>query len=262
MLVTGNRNEIQSSIGNGHSDVLPRSRLPQERGDSSSEPELLVIVDRVRAAIDCEAVGIRLIDADGNAPYEAHRGFPEGFCRQCNALSVEFDRCVCVEVMARVLEVLPAAVTDYGSVVFGTAAELHRLQKNLASGPLHSACPTSGFESVALTPIRGEGLSLGLLHCADNRPHRFTPAKIERLETIARDLGRCLFLDSIWPPEPWLPDSEAAGSGTVCPGCGRHIGPDGSWLPVPPTQSRLTFWTIHPARRAFCPDCQGALQPK
>ncbi len=47
----------------------------------------------------CEAVGIRILDMEGNIPYQAYEGFPKEFYDSESFLSIESDHCMCINVV-------------------------------------------------------------------------------------------------------------------------------------------------------------------
>jgi len=238
-----------------------RSRLlaALETGELRSEAGLSAVIDLIREATDCQAAAIRLTDEDGYAPYEAQCGFPKQFCARRNLLRLARDRCLCVQVLTEAIDPALPASTPSGSLIFGTAADMLAALRHLPNPPAHMSCPEVGFETVALVPIRGAGFPLGLIHCADPRPHHLSPVAVERLETVADDIGRALFFDSIWP-SPWA-SPNLTGTPALCPMCGRRRTRGGEWLAPERLGLPPVPWSARPARRVLCPHCLSRQTP-
>jgi PAS domain S-box-containing protein len=63
------------------------------------EPMLQQIVLEIRDFAQCENVAIRILDEDGNIPYEAFVGFSREFYERESPLSVQRDHCMCIRVI-------------------------------------------------------------------------------------------------------------------------------------------------------------------
>lgn len=230
-----------------------------EKCDLRSEAGLGTAVELIREAADCRGAAVRLSDEDGYAPFEAQRGFPGQYCARRNLLSLSRDRCLCAQILTETVDPACPARMPGGALVFGTSAEMAAVLESLPEPPAHLFCPEPGFESFALIPIRGAGFPLGLVHCADPRPHRFPPLVVEQVEILATDIGRTLFFDSIWP-SPWA-GADSAMSPALCPMCGRRRTHAGGWeAPEWPGHQHVR-WSVRPARRALCPQCLASQMP-
>jgi hypothetical protein len=62
-------------------------------------PLLNESVSEIQKVTGCEAVGMRILDENGHIPYQAYTGFSKQFYEQENPLSIECDRCMCVNVI-------------------------------------------------------------------------------------------------------------------------------------------------------------------
>ena len=56
-------------------------------------------VSEIQIMTDCEAVGIRVLDENGNIPYQAYTGFSKKFYELESLLSINCDRCMCINVI-------------------------------------------------------------------------------------------------------------------------------------------------------------------
>ncbi|MEW5702401.1 MAG: GAF domain-containing protein [Candidatus Zixiibacteriota bacterium] len=239
-------------------DIRARLAVTMQSADLRCRSGLGAVIDVVRQCVQCRAVAIRLIDQEGHAPFEVDLGFPEHFCSRRNLLSLSRDRCLCTQVLTETVDPECPGRTPSGSLVFGTAAELRFAHSHLPDQPAHLFCPDPDFASMALVPVRGAGFPLGLIHCADPRPHHFHPARIAILEAMAGEIGRALFFDSIWP-SPWTP-SGAAESPASCPMCGR-LRVRGGWEDRAHRDLQGTSWSVRPARHVLCPHCLASQVP-
>jgi GAF domain-containing protein len=147
----------------------------------------------------CEAVAIRLKEGP-DFPYAASIGFPNRFLALENSLCLLDEEghlrrdehrlpilaCLCGCVLAgRTDQALPC-FTEHGSFFTGStsrllsaAAQAQRL------GDLRGRCHTSGYETVALFPIRRDRVTYGLIHCNDPRPDCIDADQKDLLEELA-----------------------------------------------------------------------------
>jgi len=56
-------------------------------------------VHEIKAYLGCEAVGVRVLDGEGNIPYQAYEGFSAGFFESESPLSINSDQCMCINVI-------------------------------------------------------------------------------------------------------------------------------------------------------------------
>jgi nitrate/nitrite-specific signal transduction histidine kinase len=87
-------------IANRHSDL---NSLLQE------------FVTEIKEFINCEAVGIRLLDEYENIPYMAYLGFSRHFYETESPLSIKTDKCMCINVVKRATDPKLPFYTDAGS---------------------------------------------------------------------------------------------------------------------------------------------------
>ncbi len=159
---------------------------------SRMEDFLRDVVQSIKSFFQSDAVGIRLLDAEGNIPYEAYDGFPRSFYESENPLSLNSDRCMCIYVINGTIDSSATFVTPKGSFyINGTTAFLASLSGE-DKGKIRNVCNEYGYESVALTPIRENSQIIGLVHVAGRREGRMPLEKVEALETAALHIGMAI----------------------------------------------------------------------
>lgn len=150
------------------------------------------VVHLVKSYFQADAVGIRLLDDEGNIPYEAYEGFPESFYQSESPLSIKTDRCMCIYVIKRTIDPKAPFVTEKGSFYMnGTSAFLAGVSEQ-DKGETRNVCNDYGYESVALVPLRDNGNIIGLVHVADHRENQVPFEKLEALEKASLFLGTAI----------------------------------------------------------------------
>jgi PAS domain S-box-containing protein len=166
------------------------SRLLMVANRESSLPALLrQFVDEIQEFTGVAAVGVRLLADDGTIPYEAYNGFAPEFYESESPLSMDTDRCMCINVIAGDLDPTLPFCTEAGSFFSNATTELLATTPPDQKGPTRNACNEAGYESVALVPIRLGKKILGLVHVADPREGQVPCAIVAALERVAVQLG-------------------------------------------------------------------------
>ncbi len=160
---------------------------------SSSREYLDAAVDVIRRWSGCQALGIRIVDGNGEIPYEASAGFEPGFLELENRLSLERDNCCCVRAITAAFEDQDRPLlTSGGSFrcddAIASANQLPPEQRAQNRGN----CAKFGFASVAIIPIRYRDEVIGAIHMADRRPGRFPPAVAEFIESMSPLIGEAV----------------------------------------------------------------------
>jgi hypothetical protein len=148
---------------------------------------------------DCQCSGIRL-NNDGDYPYYVHAGFPEFFILKENSLCAKDENgdpisdqngsplleCMCGNVINGRFNPKFPYFTKKGSFwtnsttkLLASTTEIDRL------GRTRNMCHYSGYESVALIPMRSGNKTLGLIQLNDPRENMFTIEGITTYEHIA-----------------------------------------------------------------------------
>ena len=156
------------------------------------EPLLKEFVSQVKELSGCEAVGMRILDEEGNIPYEDAVGFPPQFHRIESRLSIRRHECMCINVIKGNADSGLPFYTPGGSFYMNGTSRLLSEFSDAERGKTRNVCNEFGYESVALVPIRLGDRILGLIHVADHRVDAVPLELVEGLERIAMQLGTAL----------------------------------------------------------------------
>ena len=164
---------------------------------------LTEILEKICSLCECQSVGIRLHD-NGDYPYYVQESFPDFFIHKENSLCAKDDEdnpifdedgnplleCMCGSVLKGRFDPKRPYFTEKGSFwtnsttqLLETTAEKDRLTRT------RNMCNYSGYESVALIPMRAGNVTLGLIQMNDPRENMFTLKEIEKYEVIADRVG-------------------------------------------------------------------------
>ncbi|MDP2916406.1 MAG: PAS domain S-box protein, partial [Dehalococcoidia bacterium] len=159
-------------------------------------PTLKEFVRVIRNYAGCDAVGIRVLDSEGNIPYQAHKGFSREFYESESPLSIELHHCWCINVIKGDTDPsLPYYTEDGSFYMNGTTAFLATVSEE-EKGSLRNVCIEHGYQSVALVPIRLGDKILGLIHIADKRTDMVPLDLVNALEDAAPQIG--LSIRRLW----------------------------------------------------------------
>ncbi len=159
---------------------------------SGTRPLLTTFIEEIKKLMGCEAVGVRILDDEGNIPYGAHDGFSAEFYESENLLSIQADECMCINVIKGDVDPKHAFYTEGGSFYMNGTSRFLATVSEEEKGRTRNRCNEEGFESVALIPIRLGNRVVGLIHVADSREHMISLEKVQMLEGIALQLGVAL----------------------------------------------------------------------
>jgi len=174
--------------------------LNREKSKRAGIRDLLALL---REGTGFQALGIRLRDGD-DFPYYETLGFPadfieaESFLRRAGA-PAPVGPCpgplsslegMCGRVLSGGYDPALSFFTPGGSFWTNQASALpeSELEKVACQG-VRARCRTSGYESIALIPLRSGREIVGLLQLNDSRPHRFTREMITFLEGLGASIG-------------------------------------------------------------------------
>jgi transcriptional regulator with GAF, ATPase, and Fis domain len=152
-------------------------------------PLLETAVSEIQAVTRCEAVGIRILDENGNIPYRAYIGFSQQFYEHENMLSIDSDRCMCISVINGSIDLDAHLFTSNGSFLTQSTSRLLSAEGEIEPGQTRNVCNRFGFESVALIPMRLEKRILGLIHLADSRENAISKKTVAFFEKVAKQLA-------------------------------------------------------------------------
>ncbi|MDP3565053.1 MAG: PAS domain S-box protein, partial [Methanoregula sp.] len=171
-------------------DTLRISHSILEAANRNSEISQMLdeIVVTIQDYTACDAVGIRLLDAEGNIPYEAYRGFSRDFYARESPLSIKADSCMCISVIRGDADPALPWFTDFGSLYLNATSKFHSTVSEDEKGRTRNICNQSGYESVSLIPIRRGAQIIGLIHLADHHENRVPIETVRVLENISESL--------------------------------------------------------------------------
>ncbi len=158
------------------------------------QPEMPLLISEfvreIKAFVGCDAVGIRVLEADGSIPYQAYEGFSRSFFEAESPLSIKSDRCMCINVIKGISSdtCLPFLTPGGSFYMNGTTRFLATVSEE-EKEETRNVCNMAGYESVALVPFRSAGQVTGLIHVADRRDNRVPLPLVEILERAMMQLG-------------------------------------------------------------------------
>ena len=142
----------------------------------------------------CRNVGIRVLDEEGNIPYESFTGFSKTFMESENLLSVKRDMCTCIRIVTGRLEPQDATViTPGGSFYCNNTFKFMNSFSEEEKARFRGMCITTGYASVAVVPIRYRDEILGAIHLADEREGKVLLKDVEFIESIAPLIGEAIY---------------------------------------------------------------------
>jgi hypothetical protein len=172
----------------------------QQDADQILRPFLKEVLRELQTFSGCQSVGIRL-QRGGDYPYYLHEGFPEFFISKENSLrsggvgeALYADdgdpllACMCGLVIKGRCKPRFHFFTEDGCFWTNSTTKLlesSTKEERQLLGRSRSMCHRSGYESVALIPVSGNGKILGLVQLNDPRVGMFTLEKISRYKEIA-----------------------------------------------------------------------------
>lgn len=162
-----------------------------EIGNKNNEMSVLLreFLEEIKQFTRCSASGIRILDEQGNIPYQAHYGFSREFYELESPLSIKSDQCMCINVVTQKIDPNLEFYTPHGSFyINGTTRFLANVAEE-QKGATRNVCNRFGYESIALLPIRIENQVVGLIHIADQQEDMIPLEDLEILEIAAMELG-------------------------------------------------------------------------
>ena len=149
-------------------------------------------VAELKKVTGCGAVGIRLLDADGNIPYQAYDGFSQRFYEMESPLSIRSDECMCTRVIKGMADPMLPFYTEGGSFYMNGTTRFLATVSEKEKGRTRNVCNQFGYESVAVVPIRSGNRILGLVHVADQQENMVPLESVRMLERGAMQLGTAI----------------------------------------------------------------------
>jgi PAS domain S-box-containing protein len=156
-------------------------------------PDLLMdYIHILKDYTGCEAVGLRLLDNEGNIPYQAYHGFSEKFYSTESPLSIRSDECMCIYVIRGDTDPSQPFFTPAGSFYMNGTTKFLATVSEEDKGRTRNVCNQTGYESVALVPIRQGNRIMGLIHLADRRENKVPLVIVQVIEEIADTIGSAI----------------------------------------------------------------------
>ena len=175
-------------------DVLRLSHFLLDSANRTRElPALLQsYIPVIKDYSGCEAIGVRILDEKGNIPYQAYTGFPEEFYATESPLSIKSDECMCIYVIRGTTDPTQPFFTPGGSFYMNGTTKFLATVSEEARGRTRNVCKLTGYESVALVPIRQGDTIIGLVHLADRRENMVPLTTVQVIEEIANPMGSAI----------------------------------------------------------------------
>ena len=165
---------------------------------------LTITLEKIQEFTNIEATAIKLAE-ENDYPYFVYNGFPKSFINRENSIITTdkngnkllspnkrscLHECMCGNIVnARFDSSLPF-FTQNGSYWTNSTTELlATTTEKERQGRTRNYCNESGYESVALIPIKTNGVSLGLIQLNDHRKDMFSMDLIELLENIGKQIN-------------------------------------------------------------------------
>ncbi len=165
---------------------LSHSFLEVANRNTEMTPLLDELVCYVEGFMGCDAIGIRILDKDGNIPYHAYTGFTEEFHSLENNLCIHKHRCLCINVIQGEVDPKLPHFTGQGSFY---SNDVERYVAENKKRKYRGACHRAGFSSLALIPFGADQNIYGLLQIADPEKNMVPIEKVKVLERAAEHLA-------------------------------------------------------------------------
>jgi PAS domain S-box-containing protein len=158
---------------------------------STRKDYLDAVVQELHQWTGCDKVGIRVVNHQGEAPYEAQVGFDPAFLEQEGRLKLN-EECICARVIRRRLAWKPDVVTAGGSFRCDNTAEWARNITPELEGRYRGHCIACGYASLAVIPVWYLDEAVAAIHLADPRAGLVPPAQVAFLESLAPLIGEAI----------------------------------------------------------------------
>jgi len=180
-------------------NLLANSELIKHFNESSSRKEYLdAAVRTLEKFSGCACVGIRMLNEKGDIPYESYVGFGREFWKSENWLSVKRDHCACIRVITgKPLPQDRVVMSRGGSFYCGDVGEFARGLSRKDRKAYRGQCVKSGFNSVAVVPIRFGEKMYGAIHLADKAKYRLNADNIAYIESLAPLVGEGVYKSAL-----------------------------------------------------------------
>lgn len=185
-------------------DISERKEAERQRQDTNrllkmftqnaTQKEFLDTASRlIKDHCGCHHAGIRILDAQGNIPFESFDGYSVEFMSCEGQLSIHNDQCVCIRaIMSQPDRQEAGFFTANGSYCYQDFVKYISKLDEIERVRYRGVCAEKGFRSIAGIPIRYHERILGLIHLADEREGIFSQKIIEFMETLSYIIGEAI----------------------------------------------------------------------
>ena len=151
------------------------------------------VIQVIQEWTGCEALGIRVTEADQRIPYRSFRGFSRDFLELEGNLSLASDNCICMRAISRKLQSQDGGIlTAGGSFRCDNGPAFVSSMAQEKQQEYRGHCIRFGFRSLAVIPVSYRDRILGAIHLADPREAFFRPSTVEFLESISPLIGEAI----------------------------------------------------------------------
>ncbi len=184
--------DISMKVQQSRKKELIRRCLQIAGNATQTCPVLEGFTREIKSFLGCEAAAIRMLDENGNIPYQAYEGFSRSFYESESPLSLHTDRCMCISVIKGATNPEQPFFTTGGSFFINATTKFLSTVSAQQKGETRNVCNAYGYESVALVPLSIGNDIMGLFHLADRRENMFPLSEVEMLESVAGQLALVL----------------------------------------------------------------------
>lgn len=171
------------------------NRLLKQFTEATSRKEYLdAVTGVIQRWSGCGNVGIRLLDSEGNIPFESFLGYSPEFMKSEKWLSIREHNCFCVKMVAGDLNTHERSsyITPGGSFYCNNIPELVEGLTEKDRAEIRETCAHFGFSSVAVIPIGYRGKRIGVIHLADQRKSMAPLKTMEVVELMTPLVGEAV----------------------------------------------------------------------
>jgi formate hydrogenlyase transcriptional activator len=145
----------------------------------------------LRKATQCRHLAIRVVDEKGNIPFFTHLGLDREFIDSEHWITLK--DCLCGYVARGDVNKSYPFISEYGSFYTSRMADFMKNVKKdypeMAKYYLRGVCAQTGYESVAIIPMRFGGKIVAELYVADEKTGMFTSDVVSFLEKVSVQIG-------------------------------------------------------------------------
>jgi PAS domain S-box-containing protein len=154
---------------------------------------LNAVVRFLREWSGCACAGIRLLDAEGNLPFEASVGFTRAFLKEEGRSCFDVASCPCLPALKKSSDRIEAPFTRIQSTIVRNELGDIPEQSPAAGAPrVTTPCERARYASLAHAPIKYRNRILGIILLADRRDGKFPLEVAQFLDSAAPLVGEAL----------------------------------------------------------------------